>query len=610
MTTFARLALVIQGKIPPCNWIERAFITVINALKLPTVGASDKGKYLKTNSESGDLEWAAGGASAVDACPMEDIASDFSSSLAYTAGDYVWYEGDLYRFTAAHAAGAWSGSDAIAVKLADDAADLKSAIEFLDSDTVHLVVGKNKFNKDDADVESGACVINTGEVITNAYTTNYYATGYIPVNANAPYLWTDYNIGSTMALAFYKADKTFISAIVGGGASGLVAKDGKVTTPANTAFIRTTGVLANINTAMLVEGDTAGTYEPYEKLNPISIVQTMEKGNHNKAISVFQNKKASFVGGDSLAVTIPNLHQKVFTFSADCTTVGTLTLANGLRQAYMSGWLLISDTNLIVRSYRWSTEQSAVAEVEDLRVAHGLDLTGHLSVTVKQSADHSCEIILSGKNGQIRQTGVYFEGCTDDITAYSYQGTYSNAVVTCYCEHFKKDVWAYGDSYFDMWPIFAIPMGATNVLYDAHTGRNSTQALTSLQIGLAKCLPKKILWCMGMNDPDDNSAVDADWKTAFDTVQSICEENGIEMIACTIPNTPTNENSYKNAYIKASGLRYVDIAAAVGATESESSWYTGLLSTDNVHPSEAGRKVIASAMIAGVPEMLTGEKLS
>lgn len=72
MTTFARLALVIQGKIPPCNWIERAFNTVINALKLPTVGTSDKGKYLHTNESTGALEWAEAGGSDLPSVTAED----------------------------------------------------------------------------------------------------------------------------------------------------------------------------------------------------------------------------------------------------------------------------------------------------------------------------------------------------------------------------------------------------------------------------------------------------------------------------------------------------------------------------------------------------------
>ena len=42
----------------------------------------------------------------------KSVAGQFSASKAYAAGDYVYYNRKLYRFTAAHAAGAWTGSDA------------------------------------------------------------------------------------------------------------------------------------------------------------------------------------------------------------------------------------------------------------------------------------------------------------------------------------------------------------------------------------------------------------------------------------------------------------------------------------------------------------------
>ena len=60
---------------------------------------------------------------------LPSTANVFSASTAYSAGDYVWYNGKLYCFTADHAAGAWTGSDASEAKLADDIADLKSALE-------------------------------------------------------------------------------------------------------------------------------------------------------------------------------------------------------------------------------------------------------------------------------------------------------------------------------------------------------------------------------------------------------------------------------------------------------------------------------------------------
>lgn len=55
-------------------------------------------------------------------------APTFSPSTPYVVGSYVWYDGTLYRFTAAHAAGSWTGSDATAVTIGGELADLKSAI--------------------------------------------------------------------------------------------------------------------------------------------------------------------------------------------------------------------------------------------------------------------------------------------------------------------------------------------------------------------------------------------------------------------------------------------------------------------------------------------------
>ena len=62
---------------------------------------------------------------------LPSTADVFSASTAYSKGDYVWHNGKLYCFTADHAAGAWTGSDATAAKLANDVADLKSATDQL-----------------------------------------------------------------------------------------------------------------------------------------------------------------------------------------------------------------------------------------------------------------------------------------------------------------------------------------------------------------------------------------------------------------------------------------------------------------------------------------------
>lgn len=75
-------------------------------------------KYLDTNGVSHLAE-------KMDArfARLTAIAPVFSTSYAYAAGDYVFYNGTLYRFTAAKAAGAWSSSVVEAATLAAAVAD-------------------------------------------------------------------------------------------------------------------------------------------------------------------------------------------------------------------------------------------------------------------------------------------------------------------------------------------------------------------------------------------------------------------------------------------------------------------------------------------------------
>ena len=59
------------------------------------------------------------------------MAAEFSALTNYAAGDYCTYQGALYRFSAAHAAGSWTGTDATVVSLAGDVSDLRSNIDSL-----------------------------------------------------------------------------------------------------------------------------------------------------------------------------------------------------------------------------------------------------------------------------------------------------------------------------------------------------------------------------------------------------------------------------------------------------------------------------------------------
>lgn len=56
------------------------------------------------------------------------IADDFSISVNYAVGEYCYHLGDLYKFTSAHTAGAWSSADVEQVQVCDELSELKNTL--------------------------------------------------------------------------------------------------------------------------------------------------------------------------------------------------------------------------------------------------------------------------------------------------------------------------------------------------------------------------------------------------------------------------------------------------------------------------------------------------
>lgn len=99
------------------------------------------------------------------------------------------------------------------------------------------------------------------------------------------------------------------------------------------------------------------------------------------------------------------------------------------------------------------------------------------------------------------------------------------------------------------------------------------------------------------------NACNDNWLNTYNQIKAICESRDIELVLCTIPNVPSINNTFKNEIIRNSGYRYINFAKAVGAEEVGSSWYTGMLSGDNVHPSALGAQKLALRAIEDIPEL-------
>ena len=66
------------------------------------------------------------------------IAPAFDAAVAYDAGQYVWQAGAPYRFTAAHAAGEWTGTDAELVNIGNELFTLHNLLGLISEKSVNL----------------------------------------------------------------------------------------------------------------------------------------------------------------------------------------------------------------------------------------------------------------------------------------------------------------------------------------------------------------------------------------------------------------------------------------------------------------------------------------
>lgn len=82
------------------------------------------------------LEQTSGGGDTSALANKSDIATEFNTTTAYTAGDFVYHDGKLYQFNADHAAGAWNPTDVVEANVTDQVASNKAAIDGLTASDV------------------------------------------------------------------------------------------------------------------------------------------------------------------------------------------------------------------------------------------------------------------------------------------------------------------------------------------------------------------------------------------------------------------------------------------------------------------------------------------
>jgi len=280
-------------------------------------------------------------------------------------------------------------------------------------------------------------------------------------------------------------------------------------------------------------------------------------------------------------------------------TLGRLTVTKGTK-AYAAGIIDIDANNL----YEYNPNNPTAYNTYE----HGLTLSEFIRITIIVGATPmtaeitgKAKVIIETAKGRYEKEIMWNAG-SGEVAFYT-TAEMKEAHVTLSIK--GKNIWYFGDSYLDFWTPYAYNLGANNILIDGYSGRNSMQAFLSLKRELLTNTPKTIIWGMGMNDGDAADSVNADWHYYYKQLVKLCKQYQINLVFVTIPNTPIVNNYYKNQIIRTSGYRYLDISKLMGADEIGSTWYTGLLSGDEVHPTSQGAKIIATHIISQFAEIMS-----
>ncbi|MBR2392883.1 MAG: SGNH/GDSL hydrolase family protein [Alphaproteobacteria bacterium] len=500
---------------------------------------------------------------------------------------------------------------------------LIDGIEELKTKKVDVKVGKNLW--DGKILVTGYYLNDAGVEKRNS---NIDISDYVPVQAETDYcLSANGNVGvtlsSSMYLCYYDANKTFLSS--------RSTYNKTFTTPVGCAYIR----FSILMTRTLIQLEYGSTRTAYQEYSPIggyyAALQNGQVEYDNLSDGVKALIGSSVLRFDSLrgsgtlapgaSLTLANQYvKKNVSFVAHIDgTVESIVIGVGgtALTAYLGYYITITPTNITLK--RMDTGSTPAT------AAHGLTLTEHTTVIVDTQILPPSSVI----NDDVLQVNITLcdnLGNTFVLNANNYWGygtpfiTNNNTTdsVDVNLSFFPKDesknIWVFGDSYCEFTYLqkrlsyWLFLNGYNNWLLCAKGGMDQADQLPVLQnllnLGFK---PAFVVWLLGMNDGNDTVSgetitVNSTAKTNLDAFLALCANYDITPILATIPTVPTRQHTGLSNYVKSLGKRFIDIAKAVGC-DTSGNWYTGLLSSDGIHPTSAGSKVIFEQILIDFPEI-------
>lgn len=397
-----------------------------------------------------------------------------------------------------------------------------------------------------------------------------------------------------------------------------VEKDGYIYTNQNTATKKTFSLV-------IKQSSQKGLIEEVAGLKAGNILLTNRVSKNEQDIA---DLKKSQGGSSTVRIGFMNLQNE------EITDGKRVELEyNNIRKNYsICGYINFTKFEK-VRFGKDTSEQGFIIEVDNTNVKltrsrngtddtlypHGLTISTFLGFDIRNVGGYS-QLFLYSDSGRYKlekeimnpgYDSAFFEsvGTTGTLLSFSQVNI-----------DYNKDIWLIQDSYGGWvnwgWAYNLYKIGYDTFLLDSHGGAGSLSQLTVLKTHLKYATPKYLVWAMGMNDKDTGDIYNANWKLALDEVIQICNEKGIELILCTIPNAVKEGyiNTYKNRYVRTlseeQSYKLIDFADAVQLSFESSEWKPGLLSDDELHPNEKGGQVLSIRAATDFPQLLNGKTIS
>lgn len=480
-------------------------------------------------------------------------------------------------------------------EVSNDVILLKNTNELSDENKVIKYV--NLFNINDSDYKEDYFISQNGNEVTNQYSSVYAVTGYIKIPNIYDCISINYEVGNVYA-ALYDKDKNFIKS------QELRNGNRQIDFEFGAYYVRFTIRISKKSSTMIIVGlsDLNIQYSDYGKVYELDkptddYIKGVIKDITNIKTPKYDNVyKDSLSDGGELELTeIPdskNYYGIGCVFNTQ--QMGTIKIYKS-QNDYCRGEINIDATNI--------TEFGNGGE--ETIIPHGLTITDGLVVSIVKGTTNTSITLTNTAGEKVTKQLSKWIGCKGGIIKFiSISGTYTNITLSHSGTWIDKDTWIFGNSYTDFWPSKCYANGGTNFYLDGYSGRSAQGGYDSLLLALKYGKPKRIVWMLGMNNPDTEIAVNESWNNIFNELKELCAIMNIQLIPCTIPNVPERIHTFKNQIIRNSGLPYIDISSVLGANEKGSNWFSGLLSSDNVHPTGLGSEIIANTIIAGVPDIV------